>query len=222
MQLVTIPQKISPPLAEETGLHIGDGTMGFYNSRGKIKGSFALRGHLIDDRPHYDSVIKGLYKEVYGISISLREMQSTGVYGFQIWNNDLVEFKSKKLGLPLGKKMDITIPPFFLENKENKISVLRGIYDTDGCLYLEKKKNKLYPRIKFSTTSLPLIHQLRQILSELNLRATSYSHIRQNPNWRTLHVIEIRGETNLNKFFNIIKPNNQKHLNKYYYFLDNS
>ena len=49
---ISLPEKIDELLAEETGAHIGDGTMNFYKNRDKLKGSYALRGHLIDDKPY--------------------------------------------------------------------------------------------------------------------------------------------------------------------------
>ena len=39
-------------------------------------------------------------------------MPSTRVIGFQIWNNDLINFK-KNLGLPLGHKYEVKIPKNF-------------------------------------------------------------------------------------------------------------
>ena len=46
---IKIPKKITPMLAEETGWHIGDGSMNFYNSSGKQRGIYQLRGHIEDD-----------------------------------------------------------------------------------------------------------------------------------------------------------------------------
>ncbi|HDZ61079.1 MAG TPA: hypothetical protein ENH46_05215 [Candidatus Pacearchaeota archaeon] len=94
--------KITPELAEEVGWHIGDGSMNFYNN----KGFYQLRGHIEEDKAHYLLRIKPLFERLYGIKINLREMPSTRVFGFQIWNDNLVKLK-KNLGLPLGKKFDI-------------------------------------------------------------------------------------------------------------------
>ena len=218
-----IPTKISELLAEETGLHIGDGTMNFYRQKNKIKGSYELRGHIIDDRPHYDTRIKEIYKELYNIKVPLKEMRKTGVFGFQIWSDSLVNFKSKILGLPLGPKKEISIPYQFLNKNHLKKAVIRGIYDTDGCLYIEKKRNQsLYPRIKFTTTSGILAKQIKKELVKLNIRATHYFHRRKEKNWNDLHSVEVRGEMMLIKFFSNIKPGNPKHIEKYESFLNNS
>ena len=212
--------EISSELAEETGWHIGDGSMNFYNQDGKLKGIYQLRGHIEDDKPHYVERIKPLFKQLYGLDISLREMPSTRVFGFQIWNNELVKFK-QKIGLPIGKKFDISILKAFLDNQDLKIAVLRGIFDTDGSINLEKKNNKLYPRVYITTICPSLAKQLKEIFNDLGLRATVYSELNnQKFNRQKCFRINIRGEEMLHKFISIIKPKNPKHLIKYQNFLN--
>ena len=101
-------------LAEEIGLHLGDGSMNYYNGRGL----YQLRGHFEDDKSHYILRIKPLYKTLFNIDISLRDMPSTGVYGFQIWSNALVNYKHNSLGLPLGPKRDFLVPSIIADNNE--------------------------------------------------------------------------------------------------------
>jgi len=128
--MIKIPPIISE-LAEETGWHIGDGSMNFYNVHGKLRGIYQLRGHIEDDKPHYIKRIKPVFEELYKVKINLREMPSTRVFGFQIWDDNLVKFK-QNIGLPLGKKFDVAIPKIFLKNNKLKIALIRGIFDTDG------------------------------------------------------------------------------------------
>ena len=115
MKVVVFPTEISEELAEETGWHIGDGSMNYYQNKGYQNGLYQLRGHIEDDREHYEIRIKPIFKNLYGIDISLREMPSTRVFGFQIWNTSLIEFK-QSLGLPIGKKYHIKIPILFFPN----------------------------------------------------------------------------------------------------------
>jgi len=218
MENISIPNSITNELAEETGWHIGDGSMNFYKNKGKLKGIYQLRGHIEDDREHYVKVIKPVFKSIYNIELSLREMPSTRVYGFQIWSNKLVDFKLK-LGLPLGKKFDILIPKIFLENEELKISVIRGIFDTDGCIYLEKKNKKLYPRVEITTISMKLAEQILNILRELGFRASIYSWDSVNhPNKKRVYKITTRGIEMFDKFISEICPKNLKHIRKYNFF----
>jgi len=213
---MSFPNVNSKKLAEEIGWHIGDGSMNFYKNQGKIRGIYQLRGHIKDDKNHYITRIKPFFKNLYNLNISLREMPSTRVFGFQIWSNELVNFKHK-LGLPLGKKTNVEIPKKILNKKENIIAVIRGIFDTDGCLYLERKNKKLYPRIQIGTISKNLTKQLYFLLNELGFRATQYSTQKQN-NKKTFYLVSIRGEEMTKKWFKIIKPANSKHIKKFIYF----
>jgi len=147
-------------------------------------------------------------------------MPSTGCYGFQKWSNDIVNFKSKILKLPLGKKLNIQIPKQFM----NKYStdLIRGILDTDGSVYLEHKNNKLYPHVVIYNTSFKLILQISKILKGLNINSTHHTTKRPQKNWNDLTRLEVRGTKMLFKWFKLIKSNNKKHVDKYHYFLDNS
>ena len=79
--------------------------------------------------------------------------------------------------MPLGKKFNVSIPEIFLKSKNLKKAIIRGIFDTDGGIYLEKKNKKLYPRIYITTISFELSEQLINLFKELNFRATRYSQL---------------------------------------------
>ena len=214
-----IPSKISTELAEEVGWHIGDGSMNFYKNRGKLKGFYQLRGHIEDDKEHYEKRIKPFFKKLYNLEINLREMPSTRVFGFQIWRDSLIKFK-QKFGLPLGKKFEILIPKQFLSNPNLTKAVLRGIFDTDGGIYLQKKNRKLYPRIYITTISFKLSEQLLKLFNELGFRITKYSQLyNKDFNRQRSYILTIRGVKMFHKFMEEISPKNPKHGKKYQLFL---
>lgn len=215
-----IPSKITPELAEEVGWHIGDGSMNIYKNGNKLRGLYQLRGHIEDDKEHYEKRIKPLFKKLFDIDINLREMPSTRVVGFQIWNDDLVKFK-KDLGLPLGKKNSIDIPSKILLNNNLKKAILRGIFDTDGGIYLEKKNGKLYPRMHITTISLELSEQILNLFKELGFRATRYSQLMNKDfNRKRTYILSLRGIKMFHKFIKEIIPQNPKHITKYQKFLN--
>jgi DNA-binding transcriptional regulator WhiA len=191
--------------------------MNYYNKKGYRTGFYQLRGHIEDDRDHYIKRIKPIFKLLYDIDISLRDMPSTRVFGFQIWSNKLTKFK-ESLGLPLGKKFDIEIPELFFKNENSKTAIIRGIFDTDGGIYLEKKNNKLYPIVYIVTISENLNNQLLDLLNQLNIRATSYNWLTEIGNRKRAYRISIRGVEMFDKFMEIIRPANQKHIDKYVLF----
>ncbi len=209
--------ELTPELAEETGWHIGDGSMNYYHN----KGIYQLRGHIEDDRPHYVERIKPLFEQIYNIKINLREMPSTRVFGFQIWNNRIVAFK-KELGLPLGKKFELEIPRQFLKEKKFLTACIRGIFDTDGCLYLERKNKKLYPIIQISTISKKLAEQLLNLFNLIGLKSRIWTDIYHKGNRLPCYKVETSGVEMLHKLFTIIEPKNPKHIAKYHQFLEST
>ncbi len=205
-----IPKLTSELLAEETGWHLGDGSMNYYLG----KGLYQLRGHIKDDSDHYVQRIKPAYQELFNLNVNLRKMPSTGVYGFQVWAKDLVQFKNQKLGLPLGKKVEFQIPGF-IKNSTLLKAFVRGYFDTDGCLYLEKKNGKLYPRLEMASISGKFMAQLNESLLNLGFKGSFYVEKREHKGWNDIHKVILRGDAMLNKWFSEIKPQNPKHIQKF-------
>lgn len=215
--MINLPKKWTEELAEETGWHVGDGSMNVYCG----KGLYQLRGHIKDDKAHYIQRIKPIFNKLYDISVPLREMSSDGVFGFQIWNDQLVDFKNKLLGLPLGKKTDYQIPLEIIKNPKLKLAFLRGIFDTDGCVYLENKRGKLYPRIEIKLACDKLSAKIVEICLSAGIRATRYVWKRKEKNWSTMYCISIRGKEMADKWMKTVQPKNQKHIFKWNKFLKN-
>lgn len=203
---LNLPLEITESLAEETGIHLGDGSMNFYRN----SGLYSLEGDISKDKEYFIKHLGPLYKKLYNLNVRLRERKCAGVFGFQIGSKGLVNFKNKILGLPLGPKINIEIPEM-IKNGGRKIvsAFIRGLFDTDGGVYLEKKYGKLYPRIKISNNSEILMKQVREILEEefkfnLSMRLDVKTY-----------VIEIRGKENFIKWMKLIGSSNPKHSNKY-------
>ena len=153
---LTIPNKMSNKLSEEIGIHVGDGSMNIY---GKSH-LYSLEGHHKEDKEYYKFHIAPLIKSLYNLKVRLRKRRNAGVYGFQIGSKGLILFK-KTFGFPLGPKKEIGIPKIILNSdKEIIASFVRGFFDTDGGIYLEKKNKKLYPRVQLTNCSVKLIIKL--------------------------------------------------------------
>ena len=208
---LTLPKQITPLLAEEIGLHIGDGSMNYYKERGL----YQLRGHINDDKDHYVTRIKWLYKRLFNIDVNLRKMPSCGVFGFQIWSNQLVDYKYNLLGLPLGKKNEIFVPTQIILDKGLIRCFLRGYFDTDGCLYIENKNGKHYPRVEMATISGEFAKQLGEMLTNLGFRFSSYVEKRAKYGWKDIFRVRINGIKMSKKWFSEIKPANLKHIDKF-------
>lgn len=205
------PTEITPLLAEETGIHIGDGSMNIYKNGAII----SIAGHPIDDREFYEKHVRRLYKELFDVNVNLR--QWSRAFGFQVSSKDLVQFKNK-LGLPLGKKVNISIPEQIKKDLTLYASCVRGVFDTDGTFYLEKKNRKLYPRVQIVNTSKNLISEVCNLLKQLNIPFGTWSYQPLNKNWKETHTVAVRGKQ-VCVWMNKIGSSNPKHIDKYKKYL---
>lgn len=116
------------------------------------------------------------------------------------------------MGFKQGEKSHtIKIPKPILKNEEFLKSTIRGIFDTDGCFFLDKRSvyKKPYPRITLQLASIDLINQLEKYLSK---RFTLYVYKCNRDGCK--NYIEIYGHKQLEKFLKQIGFSNQRHLNK--------
>lgn len=193
---IAIPLEFTNALAYETGLHIGDGSMNFYSNHGL----YSLRGDKIKDRQFFQEIIAPLYYEVYSAKVNLREWSD--VCGFQISSDELVKFK-ESLGLPLGPKTEIQIPAMIMDDEEFQRECLRGLFETDGNVYLEPKNGRLYPRLEFSTTSKKLSHQVSRVLLSNKIPFSNWKQSYSN-GWKDIYRTCIRGQNNLERWMSLI------------------
>lgn len=107
------------------------------------------------------------------------------------------------------------IPASISSNNSFSRSFLRGFFDTDGCLYIENKRGKPYPRIEIGCTCDGFIKQLKDMIIRMGFRTSYYSENRAKYGWETLHRISIKGNIMTKKWFEEIQPKNPKHVEKF-------
>ncbi len=206
---IKIPTQMCEKLAEEIGMHIGDGSMNIYSG----KCLFSLRGHKTDDCEYYNNHVVSIYRDLYNINVKIRKWPD--VVGFQKSSTSLITFKHEIIGLPLGNKGDLTIPEIMINDKKFAASCLRGIFDTDGCVYLEPKPSGLYPRIEISSTSKLLIDQIKYLLDNiLKIDSSVWISRKENGKWKNVNRISVRGRKNAYEWIKLIGSSNPKHKRK--------
>jgi len=205
MDKITLPNQLDIDLAEEIGIHVGDGSMNIY----KKAHMYSLEGDILE-KDYYINFIAPLFKKIYNLDVRLRERKCAGVFGFQKSSRELILFKNKQFNLPLGSKCNIEIPLQIRNSSlEIKKAFLRGFFDTDGGIYLEKKYGKPYPRIILVNKSMNLMNQIKEILvNDFNFNLSM---------WRDkfCYRINIRGNKNFIKWMKLIGSHNPKNINKY-------
>lgn len=117
-----------------------------------------------------------------------------------------------KKGLKVGDKIKskVIIPDWIFANETLLMRCIRGLFDTDGCVY---RKYANYAQIQFKFASYPLIYSIRRALILLGFHPTKIeSEInREFVHWK-FYVIR---QTSIERFFRTIKPKNEKHVRRY-------
>ena len=192
---IILPYEMSEELAEEIGIHLGDGCMSFNRNYFSVKTNKTEESYVTD-------FLFPLYKKLY--NIDLRLMQLPSVSGFEICSKSLCEFKNRIIGLPYGEKVEkIEVPKVITDtrNKEIYKAFIRGLFDTDGCIYMSKKGR--YPLISITIKSEKLIKEVGLMLKQMGFipQINKYS-------------IVLSGVVMLKKWIEEINSNNPKKIKK--------
>ena len=124
-------------LAEETGIHLGDGCMNIFKRKGGITYYYSITLHALDDKDYIDYIINKM-EELYNIKPYIRKLPNNNTLQVTYFSKALVEFK-RQSGLLMSPKEDIKIPEWICNNKNFMTACIRGIVDTDGTIVFKKK-----------------------------------------------------------------------------------
>ena len=158
--------KYSVRLAEFFGIMCGDGGI---NNRWQAN----ITLNSIKDKDYIDYVTI-LCRELFGIIPSIYKRKGKQAVVISIASTTIVDFLVEN-GLPRGNKIKngLRIPQWVLDNKRYRIAYLRGLVDTDGCVFVHKHKvgRGTYQNIGlcFTSYSTNLLMQVARILEKFSI-----------------------------------------------------
>ena len=133
-----------------------------------------------------------------------------------------LQFSSKEfvhycvsLGLCIGNKVkqEIDMPDWVKKNKDYLLACIRGLMDTDGCIFQEchkiKTKRYCYPRLTFVSYSQPLRVSVHKALKKLDFF----------PNIRNNRAVTLERRDDIIRYFTLIGTHNPKHKKRYESFV---
>ncbi len=193
---------ISEDLTELLGILMGDGHLSDY----QIK----VTTNSITDRQHAQFV-KQLFVKQFNLPVALSFRKYENAVNVVVSSKNTVKFFSR-VGMPIGHKINnnISVPAWVMTKPEYQKAFLRGLFDTDGCIYLDKHliKGKLYKHMGWTITSYAgkLIEGIIKILRDLGF----------NPTYRvSQRSIYLRRQSEIKKYFTEIGTHNNKHQERY-------
>lgn len=198
---VAIPQ-ISEELAEFAGIMAGDGGISKYQIHVTL--------NKVDDR-EYSFFVKKLIYKIFSVQPSRIERKCSKGVDILVSRTDIVTYCVNYLHLPIGDKIrqGLDAPPWVVREEKYMVPFIRGLVDTDGCVVIEthhiKGKTYSYPRLNFTTYSLPLLHSTFNMLTRLGF----------HPKIRTKgKSIQLENIKEICKYFKVIGSHNPKHIRR--------
>jgi hypothetical protein len=212
---VDFPTELTPELAEEIGIHIGDGSLMYRRKSGHYDYYVCLGAH---ERTYVEHVVS-LMKKVFNVMPSHIDIDADDNSISIEYMSKLLVLWKKSIGLPVGKKKTILIPDFVLKSPF-AIDCIRGIFDTDGSVTFKKKtyRNHCYPVLKIDSSNPNLIRQISAVLKLHNIdNSCLFDFFSKASNGTICHTstVFISGRNNIDRWFEVVRPSNEVHLSKY-------
>ncbi len=175
----------SENLAELIGIMLGDGNMW----RTHIKIAFDKRNEK------YLNYVEKLFNQVFGIHLKRMIIENTN-QAYLYCYNKLVSQKLLDFGLKRGDKIknNLGIPEWIKINVGYSKRCIKGLIDTDGCIYKSKRDKQVY--IKFTNFDKQLLKDFKNLTVLLG-----YNFAKANKhNWCLYRKLEVV------RFIKDIKP----------------
>lgn len=202
---IKIPRR-NEKLAEFVGILMGDGGI----SRRQV--SITLHG---EDDKEYSKFVQRIFKELFGVQPSVYKDTGSAAINIVVSRTRLVQF-CKSMGLHIGNKLEqgLDIPHWIMQNDTFRVACMRGLMDTDGCIFNEchqiKGKRYCYPRMHFVSASPALRSSVHSILTDLGFKARI----------RNGRSVSLERKTDIVRYFHCVGSSNPKHLARYKEFLE--
>ncbi len=202
--------KPSKELAEIIGIMLGDGSI--YTIPEKSIYQVHIAGNINDEKDYLLKYVKPLFENVFNLKMN-EKRTGNALY---VWkqSKELV-YTLKRYGLPAGNKKlnGVKIPYWISSNNIFLKACLRGLFDTDGCVYPKNKTNK-YPTIWISSAIPTLRYSITVACKKLGINISKWKENRNDA------YIDRRDDTL--KFLKEIKFNNPKHKIRWSRFMSPS
>lgn len=195
------PRK-SKKLAELLGIFIGDGHLSEYQA--------SVTTNSETDREHALFACN-LIKNLFDIIPTLKKKKDKNVLNIVVSSKNIVQFL-KKNGMPIGNKIknNLSVPDWIFKKISYQIAFIRGLFDTDGCIYIDTHitDKKIYRYFGWAITSYAdkLITDVVKILKNLEFTPTHCF---------TQKSVYLRKQKEIKKYFLEIGTSNPKHYRRY-------
>jgi hypothetical protein len=197
---ITRPRR-DAALAEFIGIVLGDGHVGTYQT--------TISTSTLTDMEHARYIQK-LAESLFSISAPITMLRNCAACVVVISSKKVCDFLKKEC-LPHGNKVrdGIIIPPWIRRRKLFTQRCARGLFDTDGSIYLDIHRR---PGREYRHMGMAFANKNRDLLSYFYTALTTSG---LHPTQTTPFRVSLRRKKDIDRYFEVIGSSNPKHLNRY-------
>lgn len=188
------------------GIMWGDGCLSKYYAENGQRTRYCIQitGDLTWGKQYFERHVKPLIEKLFGLNPSIIHDVCNNVTRIVIQSRTLFDMLSS-VGYPVGKKKNSRLPKVIMSLPWGyRKRVIRGLLDTDGCLFARKDEGYKYPYVSIASANPQVRKQLVEMLRERGYPA--YIHGKD---------VLIRGRANLRKWMSDIGASNPKNIKRY-------
>ena len=191
-------------LSELIGIMLGDGGVTKYQV------TVALSS-VVDGE--FSKYVSRLFEELFGVKPRSYMRTDSNCVVVVVSSAELVDYLMT-VGVLKGNKIKqkLDIPEWIKSNHEFAEACVRGIFDTDGCVYEERHRinGKVYSYLRWSLVSASpvLLESVYNILSTMRLQ----------PRFRGKRKVNLERFTDIQQYFKIVGSKNPKHIERFRLF----
>ena len=186
--------------SEFIGILLGDGCLSIYKY--KNKKFYRLQITLDARNDQYINYISKLILKIFCIKahVSFRKKEHT--CDIKIFNREIIDFLIDGIGLKLSPKWGRAVIPKKFYRTKYVLDVLRGYFDTDGCITIVNNNGIKYPRIEMKICPSPMQKQFIKALQRYGFNFGVYQIGKGKVR------VQLNGKKQVYRWSNLIGSNN--------------
>ena len=188
--------EMTEDMAEFLGILAGDGCLSLSNHE------VAVSGHLKLDEEFMLGRVALLIFGLFGVRVKIKRHQRNNNIRCVVNSKKLSNFLASRFGHPKGKKLGkLHIPQEIAESPRFLSAYLRGLFDTDGSVYMRRKRGLVLSIISKDALYL---QEVKKGMEDLGFHPSVSG--------KNLYLYR---QHEIDRFFLRIKPQNRKHLQRF-------
>lgn len=186
-------------LAEAVGIILGDGHI----SRFQV----LIHTSALVDRKYADYIDR-LFRDLFKVGVCRRKIRRNTIT-LVVSSREIVEFFNR-MGLKSGDKIrnDVCIPKWILEKNPYVRACVRGLFDTDGCIYYHRHstRGREYNDVgwEFRNLNENLLNEVHRFLLKKGFKSK-----------KKVGRVSLYNRANIRRFMEEIGTSNPKHKTRY-------